>query len=314
MKKQILDLLNTAKSVLIVGHVKPDGDCIGACLAMREYCMEIGIDPVNVAVPSNIPDSYAFLEDAGEFNKISRGKFDVFMALDCANIDRFNRLDVFYKTANTTICIDHHMGNEGFGDLNMVNPDASSCCEILFDLLEDTGLINKKIANYLMVGLSSDTGHFMHNNVTPKVLSTACKLSELGADIHNIATKLYRTRSKEKTALLGRSLSGIRYFENGKVAVIINTLDDLAKCGVTCNDTEGLIDYAISVKDAVIAVCICEETKGQFKVSFRSHDADVNEIAKDFGGGGHIHAAGCKLSGEKEEVINKILEAIGNHW
>ena len=314
MKDQIINKIRKAGSALIVGHVRPDGDCIGACLAMRQICLNAGVKVVDIAVPSNIPDAYKFLEDWQLFNKINRSHFDLFISVDCANIERINRLDVFLRSAKSTICIDHHLGNDGFCDINCVVPEACSCCEILYDIFADSGLIDKIAANHLFMGLSSDTGHFMHNNVSSKVLRTAYELSLKGADCHTIAENLYRRRTREKTMLIGRSLMGIRYYENGRIAIAANALEDLEACGVYPSDTEGIIDYTISVIGTDIGVSICEETEDSYKVSFRSKGIDVNEIAAEFGGGGHKYAAGCRIAGDKEEVIRKILEAIKKHW
>ena len=198
----------------------------------------------------------------------------------------------------------------GFGDHNIVDADASSTCELVFDLLEPTGEIDAVIADYLYMGLSTDTGHFMHSNTTPKVLETAYKLSLFGADTYGLATALYRSRSREKTELIAKSIESMRYYLDGKVALIAVTAEMLESVGLEANDTEGLIDYAIAVKGVEIGVSICEEKSEEFKVSFRSRGRNVDEIAKVFGGGGHKFASGCRIFGLKEEVIEKILKAV----
>lgn len=305
----IIAAIDRAESILIIGHARPDGDCLGSAFALREYCKRKG-KIVDVGSPSPIPESYSFIRYSEIFNRITRKAYDLFIAVDCGARDRIGRMEGFFKSAKETAWIDHHRGHSGFGDHNVVDADASSTCELIFDLLEPTGEIDSIIADYLYMGLSTDTGHFMHSNTTPKVLETAYKLSLCGADVYGLATALYRSRSREKTELIAKSIESMRYYEGGKVALIAITSEMLDDVGLEANDTEGIIDYAIAVKGVEVGISICEEKPEDFKASFRSRGRDVDEIARVFGGGGHKFASGCRVSGLKEEVIEKILKAV----
>lgn len=307
--KAILEAIDNAETVLICGHVRPDGDCLGSAFALREYCVGMG-KTADVCSPSPIPESYKFLRDSDKFCKLTRRHYDLFIAVDCATRDRIGRLDGYFRSADRTICIDHHEGHSGFADINLVRSNASSTCEIVFDILEPTGRITKEIADYLYVGLSTDTGHFMHSNTDSKVLFVAYRLACLGADCHGIATELYRRRSRAKTMLIARSIEAMRFYDGGKVCIVPMTERMLEECGISSNDTEGIIDYAISVDGVEVGVSMCAEKTDEYKVSFRSRGRHVNEIAAVFGGGGHIYAAGCRICGETEDVIDKILKAI----
>ena len=306
---RILEAIEKARSVLIVGHVRPDGDCLGSAFALREFCRNAG-KTADAASPSPVPEAYRFIRNIDDFNVFTLKSYDLFIAVDCASKDRLGRLEGYFRTAGSTVCIDHHEGHGGFADINKVVNTASSTCEIVYDLLSGTGKITPAIADYLFMGLSTDTGHFMHSNTTTKVLYTAYKLSEAGANCHALASVLYRTRSKNKTMLIAKSIEAMRFYMNGTVCIIPMTIGLLTECNMDSNDTEGIIDYAIAVKGVEIGVSICEEKANEFKVSFRSRGRDVNEIAGVFGGGGHIYAAGCRISGKKEDVIDKILKAI----
>ncbi len=306
----ILEAINRANSVLIIGHVRPDGDCIGSAFALREYCLKLG-KTADVGSPTPLPDAYTFVRNSDQFNRITRKNYDLFIAVDCGARDRIGRMEGFFKSAKETVWVDHHEGHNGFGKYNRVDATASSTCEIVFDLLDPTGKIDPVIATYLYLGLSTDTGHFMHNNTTPKVLYTAYKLASYGAECHELAVRLYRTRTMEKTALIAKSIETLRLYMDGKVAIIAMTRDILDECHIDANDTEGIIDYAIAVEGVEIGVSICEEKPNEFKISFRSRGKrDVNEVARFFGGGGHVNAAGCRASGNKEDVIDRILRAI----
>lgn len=306
---RILEAIEKARSVLIAGHVRPDGDCLGSAFALREFCRNAG-KTADAGSPSPVPEAYNFIRNIEDFNVFTRKKYDLFIAVDCASRDRLGRLEGYFRSADNTVCIDHHEGHRGFGNVNRVVNTASSTCEIVYDILSGTGKITPAIADYLFMGLSTDTGHFMHNNTTTKVLYTAYKLSEAGADCHALATVLYRTRTRNKTLLIAKSIEAMRFYMEGRVCIIPMTAELLAECNISSNDTEGIIDYAIAVKGVEVGVSICEEKPNEYKVSFRSRGRDVNEIAGIFGGGGHIYAAGCRICGRKEDVIDKILKAV----
>ena len=305
----ILSAIDRAETVLIIGHMRPDGDCLGSAFALREYCLKLG-KHADAGSPTPLPDAYAFVRGSGEFNRFGRKSYDLFIAVDCGAKDRIGRLEGYFNSAKETVCIDHHQGHGGFAKYNVVDCDASSTCELIFDMLDGTGKIDKVIADYLFMGLSTDTGHFMHSNTTPKVLYTAYKLALYGADCNGLATLLYRSRTKEKTMLIARSIESMRFYLDETVSIIAMTRELLDECRVEANDTEGIIDYAIAVKGVAVAVSICEEKPNEFKVSFRSRGRRVDEAAAVFGGGGHKFAAGCRIAGKKEDVIDKILKAI----
>ena len=305
----IREEIEHAQTILICGHVRPDGDCLGSAFALREYCLGLG-KSADVCSPSPMPESYKFMRQSEKFNVLSRKTYDLFIAVDCATQDRIGKMEGFFRSAPRTVCIDHHEGHEGFADVNLVKNYASSTCEIVFDLLEPTGKITREIANYLYIGLSTDTGHFMHSNTDSKVMYTAYRLSCLGAECHNIATELYRSRSRNKTMLIAKSIEAMRFFMNDTVCIIPMTQELLDECNISSNDTEGIIDYAISINGVEIGISMCAEKENEYKVSFRSRTRHVNEIAAVFGGGGHIYAAGCRICGKTEDVIDKLLKAI----
>lgn len=182
--KAILEAIDNAETVLICGHVRPDGRLPWVCFRIAANIASGWGRPRTYASPSPIPESYKFLRDSDKFCKLTRRHYDLFIAVDCATHDRIGRLDGYFRSADRTVCIDHHEGHSGFADINLVRSNASSTCEIVFDILEPTGRITKEIADYLYVGLSTDTGHFMHSNTDSKVLFVAYRLACLGADCH----------------------------------------------------------------------------------------------------------------------------------
>jgi phosphoesterase RecJ-like protein len=210
--------------------------------------------------------------------------------------------------------IDHHFSNTKFADYNLVDTNACSTCQVLFRLFNDNKIdITQKIATYLYTGLSTDTGHFMHNNVTADIFLMAASLTKTGINIENIARNLYKQNSKERLKLVSFCLNSLQYFCQDKIAIMVLTKQDLAKCGATIDDTEGLVSYCINQKDVSIGAMMTQYGDNSFKISMRSlPEIDVSRAASVFGGGGHKQAAGCMIFGTKDTVLEKLIKALSD--
>ncbi|MDE6398158.1 MAG: DHH family phosphoesterase [Clostridiales bacterium] len=287
----LTEIVKNAQSVLIIGHQRPDGDCIGAGLALKNVCVAHG-KPCDFVFDSPAPAHFSFLPAFDTLNVFSAKQYDTVICVDCADHLRVGKYIGYVKNAKTSVNIDHHQTNNRFADVNVVVPDASSTCEVLFDLLEPAGELCDAVAYYLFVGLSTDTGHFMHSNTTAKVFRTAAKLAEYQIDPHAIAGNIYKNTTVGKTKLIARAITSMRFFADGKVCVISVRPDDLQACDCVLADTEGLIDYGMMIGSVEVAICLTEQNNPQFKVSFRSKGTDVAAAAAVFGGGGHKLAAG----------------------
>ncbi|MCH5160492.1 MAG: bifunctional oligoribonuclease/PAP phosphatase NrnA [Clostridiales bacterium] len=308
---KIIDAINSAKTVLVCGHVRPDGDCVSSALAMKALCEKLGkqVDAV-CDLDNDKPDNLSHLRGFEQFGTASLEYYDLFIAVDCATAKRLGRFKQYLDDAAFSVNIDHHPTNERYGKINHIEPDASSTCAIIFGLFEQSGLIDKDIATALYTGLSTDTGHFMHSNTDSKVFGIAEKLTEYGLDVGSINNSLYCSKSYSRVKLTARVLDSIKLYGDGEIALMTITQKDLKSCGCKSDDTEGLIDYASSIRGVKIAIAICEQVGGgQFRVSLRSKSADVAAVAQTFGGGGHKLAAGCIIFGAKDFVEKKIVEA-----
>lgn len=300
--------IKQAKKILIVGHVRPDGDCLGAGLALYRLAQKSGTQ-AELVYDSDLPFHYSFMPYFDSINKPSLSGYDLLIVVDCG--DRF-RMGKYadYLGKVYSIQFDHHISNDGFADENYVYPHRSSTCEILSEILLQEGEVDGDIASLLYVGLSTDTGHFMHNNVTEVVFSLAAKLMEKGADAYNINCSLYRSQSVEKTKLMGRAIDSMKFFCDGSICVETIMQKDLLDCGCTLADTEGLIDIAMNIGSVKVAVCMAEQHGNKYKVSMRSKGFDVASAAAVFGGGGHVQAAGCVVFGYYEDVLRKVVKSI----
>lgn len=308
---ELIDEISNAEKILIVGHMRPDGDCLGAGLALYRLALNMG-KRADVAYDSDLPERFMFLPDFNVINKqqIYDG-YDLLIVVDCGDELRMGKYTKYLKKVKS-ILIDHHITNKGFATINYVRSEKSSTCEIIADLLLPEGVVDALIASYLYVGLSTDTGHFMHNNVTSNVFDTASKLATLGAKIYDINIELYRSKTIEKTMLIGRAINSMRFFCDNSVCVISIRPGDLLETGCSIADTEGLIDLAMDIGKVKIAVCMTEQPEGKFKISFRSKGFNVAQCAAYFGGGGHIQAAGCVAVGDYDDVLHRVIMSISD--
>lgn len=307
----IIESVKNSKRILIVCHIRPDGDCLGAGFALKRIAEKEG-KSVDFVTDSPFPGQYAFIDDFLSLNDIKYGDYDLGIAVDCADDLRLGKYLQKFKKCKVTINVDHHRTNNRFADFNIVDPDKSSTCELLFNLIENDGVIDSSVATLLYLGISTDTGNFMHNNTTSSTLSTAAKLLSLGADLEKIINGFYKNNTKNKLMLIAKAIESIRFFHDDKIAVMTVTAEMLEKCGCVMADTEGLIDYAMSIGSVHAAVCMSEQNVRSYKVSFRAKDVDVAAAAATFGGGGHKLAAGCVVNGHYEDVVRKVVKAVSD--
>ena len=306
---EILNAIKAADTILVCGHIRPDGDCVGAALTMRHICEKLG-KKADAVCDADKPVAYSFLPEFEHFCAPRYKKYDLFIAVDCSTENRLGEYRAYLSSAKNSINIDHHSTNVGYCKVNYIVPDASSTCFILFDLFKEVeGLLDTNTAAMLYTGLSTDTGHFMHSNTDADVFRTAAELTQYGIDIAKLNHDLYCNNSFNKIKLTARVLGGIILYESGKIALMTITLKDLTECGCTSEDTEGLIDNASSISGVKVAVSMCEQPGSVFRVSFRSVSADVSAAAAKFGGGGHKLAAGCIITGNRYDVMEKVVAA-----
>lgn len=305
----ITERIKAAEKVLIIGHQRPDGDCIGAGLALMRLCEKYG-KACNFVFDSPAPAHFSFMAGYEKADVQTMRAFDTVICVDCADSFRTGKYYGYVKDAACSVNIDHHKTNNRFADENIVVPEASSTCEVLFDLLAPLDEIDDYIAYMLFVGLSTDTGHFMHSNTTAKVFEMAAALLKYNIDANEIAGHIYKNATREKTALIARAIESMRFFAEERICVISIFESDLTACGCVLADTEGLIDYAMMIGKTEVGVCLTEQPSPQFKVSYRSKGLDVAAAAGVFGGGGHKLAAGCTVSGKYEDVVRKVVKSV----
>ena len=186
--------------------------------------------------------------------------------------------------------------------------DTASNCENIYAVIKEFGVdITPKIANCLLLGISTDSGNFSHKNLTSSPFIVAGDLVEKGADINKIYNETYNKKSKGKAKLFATVCSDIKYYLDDRLGIVIISDEIIEKSGAKKEDTEGIIDFVLSVDTVSVAISIMEHNKGVYKVSFRSKGVNVNEIASIYGGGGHVLASGCQIGGNIYEIIDKLI-------
>ena len=299
--------LKKENSVAIICHIRPDGDCIGSSMALSLALTSVGVKN-QLFCEDVIPEKFVGIQY--KYSQEFFGEYSCMVSVDCADIYRLGKFAEPFVRHKNTFNIDHHISNTKFAKVNYVNVTASNC-ENIYNLLVDGNIeITKEIANFLLTGVVTDTGNFKHKNVTPNTLLIASKLLEKGADLNKIVYDMFVNQTKRRATLFSSVMSKIRFMLENKLAIATITLKDLETNGAKPEDTEGFIDFLMTIDSVEVGVTLMEMKKNLYKVSFRSKGANVNEVASLFGGGGHILASGCQINGEYEEIIDKLRYAI----
>ena len=310
-KQEIMSAIKEAGRVGIAGHIHPDGDCIGSCLAMYNY-LSANYDFVLDVYLEEIPKSFTCISGCDKVNHDypDAEPYDVFIALDCGDTDRLGKAYRYLKDARLSICIDHHDTNEGYANINLINPDAAATAEILFDLF-DPEQINFETAEALYLGIVHDTGVFKHSNTTRHTMEAAGRLLEYGVSSSKIIDGTFYEKTYVQNQILGRCLMESVLVLDGRVIFSAVNRKVQALYGLEPNDTEGVIDQLRVTKGVEVAIFIKEMTPQVWRVSMRSCEyVNVATICIKFGGGGHIRAAGCTMHGSMHDVINALVKEV----
>ncbi len=306
--QQIDTALRASNSILISAHVNPDGDCIGAQMALAWYCKSLGKE-VRVYNKTNPPKKFRFL-DGWEIvsDEVPRRDWDTFVILDSSNPQRLG-WDVSTISANTVIDIDHHRDNYRGGDINMVDPSAAATslllCEFFVAIKADFPI---HVAEALYVGLISDTGGFRFANTDSRVLRAAADLVDRGVEPQKLNKQLFATFTSAGLALRAKVWQTLEYHFDGKLCLLVLDSSLIDKMGADYGDLEGMSDQTLGAEGVQVGMLI--KIKGvETHFSMRSNGlVDVGIIAQNVpGGGGHACAAGCTLEMPFEEAKSKML-------
>lgn len=310
--KKILEEVKEAKTIGISGHIRPDGDCVGACMGMYLYLKKELKDAqitVFLEKPSEVFDCISGVDTIKEADENDHTVYDVFIALDCSK-DRLGSAEPLFERAVKKINIDHHISNTGCGDVNYVRGDASSASELVYELLEEEKL-DAEIAKALYIGIIHDTGVFQYSNTSPSTLQAASRLITFGFDFSEIIESTFYEKTFVQNQIMGRALLESILFMDGKCIAAVISKKMMEFYGVGGKDLDGIINQLRNTKGVECAIFLYELDTLTYKVSMRSSgEVDVAKIAQLFGGGGHVRAAGCTMQGTAYDVINNLSAQI----
>lgn len=316
MKTELFEAIEQAETIGIAGHIRPDGDCIGSCLAFYNYIIEQYNQNAKKQVHlylENCPKEFLFLTNSDKIDTSYGEKaqpYDLFFSLDSSSIDRLGPAQSYFSQAKQTFCIDHHISNTKFADKNIVFPEASSTSEVVYDLLEESK-ISKAVAECIYLGIVHDTGVFKHSNTKERTMVIAGRLISMGAQPAKIIDETFYQKTYIQNQILGRCLLESILVMDGKVIVSYIGKKMQEFYNVEPDDLSGVIDQLRVTKGVEVAIFLKEEKTQEYKVSMRSNGiVDVSKIAVFFGGGGHIKAAGCTMQGSLHDVINNLTSGI----
>jgi phosphoesterase RecJ-like protein len=298
------EMLRGANRIMLLSHVRPDGDALGSVIGMGLALQAAG-KQVQMVMADGVPTPLRFIEGYKQVTREPKGDFDLRVMLDCSDLQRGGL--AWTEDAPPDLNIDHHVTNVNYARVNLVEPEAVATAAILAEYLEDWGFaITPEAANALLAGLVSDTLGFRTSNISPRALQLAAELMQKGADLPEVYSQALMRRSFDSARFWAVGLDRLQR-ENGLVWTSLY-LQDRIKVNCLGNDDADLINFLATIEDGIISVIFVEQKEGNVKVSWRAQPGmDVSKIALRFGGGGHPAAAGAMIAGTMDAVQQQVL-------
>ena len=312
MSIELKEILKGKRKVALGGHVRPDGDCVGSCMGLYLYLKEEYPQIDTDVYLEPVPESYRMIAGTDEVKSeiAAQEPYDLFICLDCGDEQRLGFSAPLFDAAKETLCIDHHVSNDAFADSNYIVPDASSTSELVYRLLDEEK-ITKQVAEALYMGIVHDTGVFQYSCTSPETMEIAASLMRKGINGSEIIDKTYYEKTYIQNQILGRALLESMLIMDKQCIVSVIRQRSMEFFQAEPSDLEGIVSQLRQTKGVEVAIFLHEMQPQLFKVSLRSKGkVDVSEIAKYFGGGGHVRAAGVTMKGSSHDVINNITGRI----
>lgn len=312
MLKKIAKRLKKANHIAIFTHQNPDGDALGSSFAVK-YTLEAIGKKATIYLEKPMPEKFNFLgsdyEIADENTELWA---DCAVILDCGEYSRLGAAADACRKIPCVVCVDHHKTGGDFGDFYYNEPDAAAAAQIVYKLVR---LITKKIPQKayeaIYTGMSTDTGHFKFSNVSAETFRIAAKVVESGINHRRITTILYDTVKREKMIFLGAATERVKFYHDGRVALLDCPGEFLAQYGLTYDDVDELPNIPLNLEGVEAAVLVKDRDENSKRVSLRTKDViDVSEVAQKFGGGGHKSAAACVISDDIEENLKNLIDIV----
>jgi phosphoesterase RecJ-like protein len=308
--QNIVEAIRARQRFVISSHSRPDGDSIGSQLAMAYALKALGKEAVVVnADPAPAPlMAFPGVPDILVAPAVE-GAFDAAIIMECGNLERtgVSGLERFF-----VVNIDHHPGNTGYGQINWFDAGAAACGEMVFDLVRALGVpLSTEIATHIYLAILTDTGSFHYSSISPRTFEICRETLEAGVDPVLVARNVYDSNNMGRLKLFGAVLSAMQIDQTGRIAIVYLDHEMARAAGGTYEDTEGLINLPLTVKEIEAVLFFKQDEGDRYRVSMRSKGAvDIGAVAKEFGGGGHRNAAGCTVTGAIDALQKLFVEKI----
>ncbi len=303
----LIEKIEAAEKIAIAGHVRPDGDCVGSCMGLYNYIKDnYPSKDVNVYM-EDIGNAFSYIARMDEVKHEYNGEVaDLVILLDVSDVARIGVIGELFEKSDNTICIDHHISNPGLAKENVIEPQASAACQVIYKLIDEEK-ISKSVAEALYTGIIHDSGVFKYSSTSAETMNIAGKLMEKGIDFQSIIDDGFYAKSYVQNHILGKALMESILFFDGKCIFTVISQTDMEFYGVSSNDLGGIVEQLRLTEGVECAIFLYETDHLTYKVSLRSKKyLDVNKVAGYFGGGGHVRAAGCVMKGTSHDVINNL--------
>lgn len=315
-------LINDANNIVLTGHIRPDGDAVGSTLAMSRYLRSLGKN-TTVIYPNRYPEFYSWIpgikdavifEEKPELATKLIAASDLHICLDYNQLSRISAVRPIVESHPTPMMlIDHHLGLEIDADFALSAPDAAATCLLVFKVIRElSGLeaIDRQTAEYLMIGLTTDTGNLAYSANDPELYYIMGDLIAKGIDKTQLYNRLFHTYTADRFRLMSYLMSKMELLNDGKTALVVLSMADMRKFNYQNGDSEGFVNMPLQISKVTRSILVREE-KNQINVSLRSvGDVPVNNIAELFGGGGHKNAAGCEFGVSLSEAIDRLKKVL----
>lgn len=312
---QLDDVIVKYENIAITGHVRPDGDCLGSCLGIKNY-INNKFPKKNVTVYlEEIMDRLSFLPGVDEidhdFNNKAGRKHDLIIVLDASSYDRIGDAADIFEATDNRFSVDHHATNTHFVDDLVLEEESSSTCELVFTMM-DPNFVDYNVAMCLYTGMITDSGVFKYSSTSKRTMAVAGELMDRKIPFQNIIDGAFYSKTYEQALICAYAVQNVKFAFDGKCAYSIVDKEAMEKCGVKPKDMDGVIDELRLIIGVECAVLVYQHEAGDYKLSLRAKDyMEVDKIAVEFGGGGHVRAAGASLDDNIDANLEKILELIG---
>ncbi len=313
MECNLDNIIKSSKKILLLSHMNPDGDTLGSMCAMYSMIYNRFKIKPDMSVVSNIPYNYKFLPNV---NKAERHfdkslVYDLVISLDVASIERTLDAQHFFDKAKVSVNIDHHKTNPKFGDYQIIEPEASSCGEVLYNYFKKHDWkIDKESAICLYVAIMTDTGNFRFENTSSNVFRAVADLVDNGANPNELYKNCYETKTKNFVLFQNYCVNKAEFLEDNKIAYTTVYKKDLEKFSAGDDYTDGIAETLRAIETTEVSFVAKEVDTKLTKISMRSKKTDVAQICTKFGGGGHTFAAGCTIKASVKDAVKKLLDEI----